>query len=121
TVSPDDPGRARSSSDPRPRPAIRHGVALALSGSGRRGGSHMGVLKVLEELHVPIDCIAGTSMGARVGGGYASGMTASEIGQFIRKVDWKPVVGGCRDSRARARRAEAVQRRQRIGRARAEG
>jgi NTE family protein len=60
------------------------------------------VLKVLEELHVPIDCIAGTSMGALVGGGYASGMTADEIATFVRNVDWKAVVGGA-GSRARNR------------------
>jgi predicted acylesterase/phospholipase RssA len=38
-------------------------------GSGAKGGAHVGVLKVLEETHVPVDCIAGTSMGALVGGG----------------------------------------------------
>ncbi|HZC87152.1 MAG TPA: patatin-like phospholipase family protein, partial [Steroidobacteraceae bacterium] len=52
------------------------------------------MLKVLEELHVPVDCIAGTSMGALVGGGYASGMPAAEIEQFVRNVDWKAVVAG---------------------------
>ena len=69
-------------------------VGLALAGGGARGGAHIGVLKVLEELHVPIDCIAGTSMGALVGGGYASGMRAAEIEQFVTHVDWKSVVGG---------------------------
>jgi NTE family protein len=52
------------------------------------------VLKVLEELRVPIDCIAGTSMGALVGGGYASGMPAKDIERFVTHVDWKSVVGG---------------------------
>ena len=75
-------------------PAKRPRVALALAGGGAKGGAHIGVLKVLEELHVPIDCIAGTSMGALVGGGYASGMTADEIAVFVRNVDWKAVVGG---------------------------
>ncbi|HEY1873418.1 MAG TPA: patatin-like phospholipase family protein [Steroidobacteraceae bacterium] len=69
-------------------------VALALAGGGARGGAHIGVLKVLEELRVPIDCIAGTSMGALVGGGYASGMPAAEVEQFVRNVDWKAVVAG---------------------------
>src|SRR6516164_6118376 len=69
-------------------------VALALAGGGARGGAHIGVLKVLEELRVPVDCIAGTSMGALVGGGYASGMPAAEIEQFVTHVDWKSVVGG---------------------------
>ena len=52
---------------PRPR------IGLVLAGGGAKGGAHIGALKVLEELHVPIDCIAGTSMGALVGAGYASG------------------------------------------------
>jgi len=69
-------------------------VGLVLAGGGARGGAHVGVLKVLEELRVPIDCIAGTSMGALVGGGYAAGMPASDIERFIRNVDWKAVVGG---------------------------
>src|SRR5437867_9409144 len=61
---------------------------LALSGGGARGLAHIGVLKVLEELHVPIDVIAGTSMGAIVGGLYASGMSPDEIAQEMDRVDW---------------------------------
>jgi NTE family protein len=64
-------------------------VCLVLSGGGARGMAHIGVLKVLEELKVPIDCIAGTSMGAVVGGLYASGMTASEIESTMRSLDWQ--------------------------------
>ena len=82
------PQAPRSAAHERPR------VALALAGGGARGGAHIGVLKVLEELRVPIDCIAGTSMGALVGGGYASGMPAAQIEQFVKKVDWKSVVAG---------------------------
>ena len=54
---------------------VRPRICLVLSGGGARGMAHIGVFKVLEELKVPIDCIAGTSMGAVVGGLYASGMT----------------------------------------------
>ncbi|MFZ6691975.1 patatin-like phospholipase family protein [Undibacterium sp. SXout20W] len=54
-------------------------VCLALSGGGARGFAHIGVLKQLEAMHIPIDCIAGTSMGAVVGGLYAAGMSATEI------------------------------------------
>ncbi len=54
----------------------------------------MGVLKVLEELHIPIDCIAGTSMGALVGGGYASGIPSQELQDFVLGINWKTVVGG---------------------------
>jgi NTE family protein len=74
--------------------AKRPRIALALAGGGARGGAHIGVLKVLEELRVPIDCIAGTSMGALVGGGYASGMPAADIEKFVENVDWKSVVAG---------------------------
>ncbi len=59
-----------------PRPAgDRPRVCLVLSGGGARGAAHIGVIKVLEELRVPVDCIAGTSMGAIVAAAYASGMT----------------------------------------------
>ena len=54
-------------------PPGRPRVCLVLSGGGARGMAHIGVLRVIEELKVPIDCIAGTSMGAVVGGLYASG------------------------------------------------
>jgi NTE family protein len=66
---------------------------LVLAGGGAKGGAHVGVLKVLEELHVPVDCIAGTSMGALVGGGYASGIPAADLEKFVTTIDWKRVVG----------------------------
>jgi len=63
-------------------------VGLALSGGGARGAAHIGVLKVLEEHRVPVDFIAGTSMGAIVGGLYASGMSAQELEALISHIDW---------------------------------
>src|SRR4051812_20568476 len=79
-------------------PAARHEgrprIGLVLAGGGAKGGAHIGVLKVLEQLHVPIDCIAGTSMGALVGGGYASGLPAADIERFVLGVQWKSVIGG---------------------------
>jgi NTE family protein len=54
-------------------------IGLVLSGGGARGAAHIGVLKVLEELHVPVDYIAGTSMGSIVGGSYASGNTVDQM------------------------------------------
>jgi len=60
-------------------PTARPRIGLVLSGGGARGAAHVGVLKVLEELGVPVDAIAGTSMGAVVGGLYASGLSAGEI------------------------------------------
>jgi len=66
-------------------------VGLVLGGGGAMGAAHIGVLKVLEELRVPVDCIAGTSMGALVGGAYASGMPAAELEQFVTGIDWETV------------------------------
>ncbi|MGH8135816.1 MAG: patatin-like phospholipase family protein, partial [Steroidobacteraceae bacterium] len=63
-------------------------IGLVLSGGGARGLAHVGVLKVLDELHVPVDAIAGTSMGAVIGGLYASGMTAAEVESLVKSVDW---------------------------------
>jgi len=74
-------------------PGSRPRVGLVLAGGGAKGGAHVGVLKVLEELNVPIDCIAGTSMGALVGGGYASGIPANELEKFVTTINWGKVVG----------------------------
>jgi len=63
-------------------------VGLVLSGGGAKGAAHIGVLKVLEELNVPIDYIAGTSMGAVVGGLYATGLSPAEIEDALRQIDW---------------------------------
>src|SRR5215472_15506950 len=68
---------------PRPR------IGLVLSGGGARGAAHIGVLKALEAAHVKVDAIAGTSMGAVVGGLYASGMSAHEIEQLFESLDWQ--------------------------------
>jgi NTE family protein len=70
-------------------PAGRLRVGLVLSGGGARGAAHIGVLKVLEELHVPVDAIVGTSMGAVVGSLYASGMSADEVESVIGSIDWQ--------------------------------
>ena len=70
-------------------PASRPRVGLVLSGGGARGAAHVGVLKVLEEMRVPVDAIAGTSMGAVVGGLYASGLNAGAIEREIASVDWQ--------------------------------
>ncbi|MGZ5182356.1 MAG: patatin-like phospholipase family protein [Ramlibacter sp.] len=64
-------------------------VGLVLGGGGARGTAHIGVLQVLDELHVPVDCIAGTSMGSLVGGAYASGVTPEAMMARLAKVDWR--------------------------------
>jgi NTE family protein len=63
-------------------------VGLVLSGGGARGGAHLGVLKALEDLRIPVDYIAGTSIGAAIGGLYASGMTSNELDEFLNDIDW---------------------------------
>ncbi len=72
-------------------PASRPRIGLVLSGGGARGLAHVGVLKMLEREHVPIDVIAGTSMGAIIGGLYASGMSAGQIEAELLKIDWGSV------------------------------
>ena len=71
--------------------AARPRIGLVLSGGGARGLAHIGVLKVLRDLHVPIDCIAGTSMGGLVGGIYATGMPVDEMETKVEAIDWKKV------------------------------
>jgi NTE family protein len=75
---------AENKADTNERPQI----GLVLSGGGARGAAHIGVIKFLEEMKVPIDCIAGTSMGSIVGGLYASGMTIGEIETVLTSIDW---------------------------------
>ena len=74
-------------------------IGLVLGGGGAKGGAHIGVLRVLDELRIPIDCIAGTSMGALVGGTYASGMPADMLEKSVVGIDWSKTVGsqGLRD------------------------
>ena len=67
-------------------------IGLVLGGGGALGMAHIGVLKVLEEQHIPIHCIVGTSMGAIVGGLYASGMSPDELRIFAEGVDWDEVM-----------------------------
>ena len=67
-------------------------VGLVLSGGGAKGAAHIGVLKYLEEAGIPIDYIAGTSMGSIVGGMYALGYSADEILDIISSVDWNRMI-----------------------------
>ena len=72
----------RSHTEARPR------VGLALSGGGARGFSHVGVLRALEAMRIPIDCIAGTSAGSAVGAAYALGMSPEEIERGLALGGW---------------------------------
>jgi NTE family protein len=74
---------SRAEGDERPR------IGLVLGGGGARGFAHVSVLKELQRQRIPVDCIAGTSMGALIGGLYAAGMPADEIERELRAVDWR--------------------------------
>jgi NTE family protein len=80
---------AQSAADPAASPPHRPRIGLVLSGGGARGAAHVGVLKVLEQLHIPIDAVAGTSMGAVVGGLYASGLNPREIESIMSSLNWQ--------------------------------
>jgi NTE family protein len=68
-------------------------VALALGGGAARGLAHVGVLRWLEEHHVPVDAIAGTSIGGLIGGAYAAGMSPDEIESIVVAIDWDAMFG----------------------------
>ena len=71
-------------------------IGLALGGGSARGLAHVGVLRWLEEHHVPIDLLTGTSMGGLVGGAYATGMTPAEIETMLGGIDWDAMFGSSR-------------------------
>jgi NTE family protein len=78
---------------PRPR------LALALSGGGARGIAHVGALRALEEAGIPIDAVAANSVGAVVGGVYATGKTAAELEEIVLSLDWASLFSGRPDRR----------------------
>src|SRR5688500_9357347 len=82
---PVDAGAQSSPSRPR--------IGVAFGGGSARGLAHVGVIRWLEEHRVPIDLVAGTSMGGLVGGAYASGMSSSELSQLLRETDWDDMFG----------------------------
>ena len=75
-----------------PPEAGRPRVGLVLSGGGARGLAHIGVLKALQQLQVPVDLVVGTSMGAVVGGAYAAGRSVEELEQLVRTADWTRIL-----------------------------
>lgn len=69
--------------------AHRPRIGLALSGGGAYGLAEIGVIRWMEENHIPVDRIAGTSMGSIIGAMYATGMSPAEIQAFAEKIDWE--------------------------------
>jgi NTE family protein len=81
--------RAPGQSPPPPPPRAKHPViGLALSGGAAHGLAHIGVLKVLEAAGIPVDVVAGTSMGSVVGGLYAVGYRAAQLDSIVTSVEW---------------------------------
>ncbi|MGO4381762.1 patatin-like phospholipase family protein [Pseudoduganella sp. RAF19] len=88
--------------------AKRPRVALVLSGGGARGFAHVGVLRALRDMHVPVDIVVGTSMGSVVGGAYAAGASIGDLERMAATTDWDSVVADrpARDALAFRRRDE---------------
>lgn len=87
----------------RPDPGSnRPSIGLALGGGGARGISHVSVLRKLEQMRIPVDCIAGTSIGSLVGGLYASGKSVDELETLVTSIDWMQLFD---DSLARPERS----------------
>ena len=68
-------------------------VGVVLGGGGAKGASHIGVLKYIEDMGIPVDYVAGTSMGSIIGGFYALGYTPDELTQLIASMDWSEYIG----------------------------
>jgi len=85
-------------------------IGLALEGGGALGLAHIGILRWLEQHHIPVDYIAGTSMGGLVGGLYATGLSASETVEFVHNINWNKALRNETPYRARAFRRKEDKR-----------
>ena len=88
------PQPTTNASDAKPAAVSRPKIGVALEGGGALGEAHVGVLKWFEEHHIPIDYLAGTSMGGLVGGIYATGKPADQLEEILRTADWPLLLGG---------------------------
>ncbi len=86
-------------------------VGLVLGGGGARGAAHIGVLEVLDKLRVPVDCVAGTSMGALVAGVYAGGMSPTAMREALAKADWDDLFQDAPSYAQRSFRYKAIDKR----------
>jgi NTE family protein len=75
-------------------PKKRATLGLVLQGGGALGLAHVGVITWLEEHHIPVNYVAGTSMGGLVGGVYATGRNAAEVGDVVKGINWDQVMSG---------------------------
>ena len=84
----DEPTAVAATAAAKPLKSNRPKVGLVLSGGGAKGIAHVGILKIIEELGIPVDYITGTSMGSIIGGLYAYGYSAAELDSILRAADW---------------------------------
>jgi NTE family protein len=86
-------------------------VALVLSGGGARGFAHVGVLRALQEMRIPVDIVVGTSMGSVIGGAWAAGASLKDLENMAATTDWDSVVADrpARDELHFRRRDEDIQ------------
>src|ERR1700682_6799588 len=81
-------GFAQNAAPPKPAPKKRARIGVALEGGSAFGLAHIGVLQWFDEHHIPVDYIAGTSMGGLVGRFYATGMSPEDLNQLDGKTGW---------------------------------
>ena len=94
SVAPAVPQEQPSSSEEQAAKHPRPTVGLVLQGGGALGLAHIGVITWLEEHHIPVNYVAGTSMGGLVGGVYATGRTAAEVRALVNRINWDQVLAG---------------------------
>src|SRR4029079_2751182 len=82
------PAQESPAPPPPPHPGTGRRIGLALGGGGPRCMAHIGVIRKLEELPIPIDYVVGTSMGSIIGGLYACGYTPDEMEKLIKSIHW---------------------------------
>ena len=88
------PSPAQTMGEAKPQVETRPTVGIALEGGGALGQAHIGVLKWFEEHHIPVDYVAGTSMGGLVGGFYATGKSADDLREIVETADWPLLLSG---------------------------
>ena len=88
------PQSSATLAEAKPAPTARPKIGVALEGGGALGEAHVGVLKWFEEHHIPIDYLAGTSMGGLVGGFYATGKPVDQLQEILRTANWPLLLGG---------------------------
>ena len=88
------PAQTQQASEAKPAPKNRPLIGVALEGGGALGQAHIGVLKWFEEHRIPIDYLAGTSMGGLVGSLYATGKSADDLRTLVKTADWPLLLGG---------------------------